>query len=467
MLSGAVRAFALPLVLLAVLLAARLLLAGTTGIVLDEAYYWTWSRHLAAGYFDHPPGIAWVIAASDAVFGATSLGVRAAAVALGIAAIAVLLPHARDRLLFLGLCAATPLAALGGLVATPDAPLCFGWAVALAGALRGDRAGWLLAGLGAGVAGLGKYTGWGVWPLLLLGAPREWRRMLPGFALTLLLIAPNLAWNATHDWVSLRFQVHHGLGGGVGATSATAPGVGGAVAFLGAQLGLIGPVLFGAMVAWWTRGWRGDRTARLCWWTSLPPVVFFSLAAMFARGEANWAAPAYAGALVGLARAASDGHMRIARTAAVGVWMGVALVGLLVVHVYHPLVVIPNDPTARLGEGEGLAQSVEAWGVAPVYTTRYQEAAAVSYYRGVEAYALPGVDRPDQYDLWPIRWASPALFVRPFRSGTHLNSDEFCPDRGFPGLDDGGGHVVTEPSGERWQVYVVSGCRARPDSALP
>ena len=36
---------------------------------------------------------------------------------------------------------------------------------------------------------------------------------------------PNLVWNAGHDWVSVRFQLHHGLGG------ATAPGLTGALLF--------------------------------------------------------------------------------------------------------------------------------------------------------------------------------------------------------------------------------------------
>ena len=30
-------------------------------LVPDEAYYWTWSRHLAASYFDHPPVTAYLI----------------------------------------------------------------------------------------------------------------------------------------------------------------------------------------------------------------------------------------------------------------------------------------------------------------------------------------------------------------------------------------------------------------------
>src|SRR5882672_4598331 len=32
----------------------------------DEAYYWLWAKHLSLGYHDHPPLIAWLIAATTA-----------------------------------------------------------------------------------------------------------------------------------------------------------------------------------------------------------------------------------------------------------------------------------------------------------------------------------------------------------------------------------------------------------------
>ena len=35
-----------------------ILQAAFTDIFHDEAYYWLWSKHLALGYFDHPPMIA-------------------------------------------------------------------------------------------------------------------------------------------------------------------------------------------------------------------------------------------------------------------------------------------------------------------------------------------------------------------------------------------------------------------------
>src|SRR5690606_35351211 len=54
----------------------RLALAASLPLVADEAYYWEWSRHLAYGYFDHPPAIAWLLAFGTALFGDTPLGVR-------------------------------------------------------------------------------------------------------------------------------------------------------------------------------------------------------------------------------------------------------------------------------------------------------------------------------------------------------------------------------------------------------
>ncbi len=39
----------------------RLLLAVTTPLLPQEAYYWSWSLHPALSYFDHPPLVSWGI----------------------------------------------------------------------------------------------------------------------------------------------------------------------------------------------------------------------------------------------------------------------------------------------------------------------------------------------------------------------------------------------------------------------
>lgn len=436
------------LALLAGVVAIRLAIAATTGIVDDEAYYWVWSTRPALGYFDHAPALAWWIAPGVALFGKTALGLRLVPVLLSTLALAALLGRTARPALLVGIGAALPLYALGGVLATPDLPLLAGWCLALGGATSGGR-GWWVAGLGLGLAGLGKLTGYGLLPLLILGAPREWRGWGAAALIALGCWMPNLVWMTQHDWVSWRFQLDHGLG-------RTAPGGAGLLSFLGAQVGLVSPVMFGVFVVWWATAWRGDRVDRLCWWTSAPVFVWFSFASTRSPAEANWAATAYVGAALGLTRAAAGWG----RATWVGLGTASALSLLGLVHVYRPLVGVAGDPVARLGAGRTLAASVEAWGVSPVYTSRYQEAAVIRWYTGLDAVALPGVDRPDQYDLWPTPWAARALFVRPFRSGPALSSDPFCADHGPPNVVTEAERVVAgEATGQRrWQVYEVTDC---------
>jgi hypothetical protein len=103
-----------------------------------------------------------------------------------------------------------------------------------------------------------------------------------------------------------------------------------------------------------------------------------------------------------------------------------------------------------------LARSVQAWGIAPVYCERYQEAALLRYYEDLDAWTLPGVGRRNQFDLWGPPAAEHALFVRPFRSGSIYASDRVC-------RDHSGAEVVTERSEDgrataQWQVVEVTGC---------
>ncbi len=371
--------------------AVRLVLASRFGLVADEAYYWAWSERLAAGYFDHPPAIAWLIAGGTTLLGDTELGVRALPVLCGgLAALAV--AGLGQGTAIAAALATAPLLALGGVLATPDVPLVLAWALGLRFASQ-DR--WPLVGLAAGLAMLAKYTGVLLLPLLVLGRRGAWRTRGPWLAAAIagLVYLPNAWWNATHDLVSWRFQLEH-------VAASSSPG-----AFLAAQFGLVGPVLFGAMLAWWAVGWRGDDTERLCWWASLPLLAV----AVWAGGEANWAAPAYLGAVVGLSRRAGA----LGRAFHVGVGVSAVLSVLALVHLHQPLLEFPGDPRARLTGGQTLADSVAAWGIDAVYTSRYQEAALIHFYSGVAAHALPEHSRPDQYDLWPVEMAPHALFVRP------------------------------------------------------
>ena len=72
------------LIIIAVLIVLRAVMAGLLPLSGDEAYYLLWSKHLAAGYYDHPPAIAFLIRAGVFWFGENPFGVRAFGILLSV-----------------------------------------------------------------------------------------------------------------------------------------------------------------------------------------------------------------------------------------------------------------------------------------------------------------------------------------------------------------------------------------------
>src|SRR3981189_1763918 len=70
--------------MVAALVVLRLVAAAWTPLTFDEAYYWMWSKHLAGGYYDHPPGVAVVIRLGTMIAGDTELGVRLVSILLAL-----------------------------------------------------------------------------------------------------------------------------------------------------------------------------------------------------------------------------------------------------------------------------------------------------------------------------------------------------------------------------------------------
>ncbi len=112
------------------LVALRLVAAAWTPLTFDEAYYWMWSKHLAAGYYDHPPAVAYVIRAGTLIAGDTELGVRLVSILLALPmsfavyrSAAILFGGIRLAATATILLNVTMMAAVGTLIVTPDAPL--------------------------------------------------------------------------------------------------------------------------------------------------------------------------------------------------------------------------------------------------------------------------------------------------------------------------------------------------------
>ncbi len=366
-----------PWVALGAAFAVRVVLAATTDVYADEAYYWTWSHRLDWSYFDHPPLVAWLIAA---------LGIRGAALACGAAASVGVFLAAREAtrseetaLWATAVWSVAPAATLLGTLATPDAPLLAAWAFALWGLAKKS---WWLVGLAWGLAMLAKYNG------ILLAVPVLvvfWRRpaaLLGAGALAATLASPIVWWNAQHDWEGFRFQLHHGLGGGGGFATFGE--------FVLGQLGMGGVVLVPLGVWWMVSGEARDRAWRVA---AAMPVVFFGMAAFRARGEANWAAAAWMAASLGVAESFTSSRVRWAAALA-----GLVPTVVLGVGLAFPPEVALEVPAVRRLHGWSALESLRAQAV-PVFSLSYQLSSEVTRYAGLPASTLQG--RRSQYDLWP------------------------------------------------------------------
>src|SRR6516162_11425537 len=147
-----VRNTALIIVALVVL---RLVAAAFTPITFDEAYYWVWSKHLAGGYYDHPPMVAFVIRAGTMIAGDTEFGVRLVSILLALPmsyaiyrAAAILFDGVRVAATAAILLNVTLMAAVGTLIVTPDSPLLVASSFLLLGlakVLETGRGVWWLA----------------------------------------------------------------------------------------------------------------------------------------------------------------------------------------------------------------------------------------------------------------------------------------------------------------------------------
>ena len=290
------------------LVALRLVAAAWTPLTFDEAYYWMWSKHLAGGYYDHPPMVAFVIRAGTVIAGDTELGVRLVSILLALPmsfavyrTAAILFGGQRVAATAAILLNVTLMAAVGTLIVTPDAPLLVASSFVLfflAKVLETGRgAWWLAAGAAVGTALLSKYTALFFGPAILiwLASVPKLRRWLVspwpylGGLVALALFSPVILWNRDHHWVSFIKQI------GRARIEDFRP------AFIGelipTQIAFATPLIaiLGAMglYALSTRK-AGAMAARVLinsmFWTIVAYFVWHSL---HARVEANWFAPVY------------------------------------------------------------------------------------------------------------------------------------------------------------------------------
>jgi 4-amino-4-deoxy-L-arabinose transferase-like glycosyltransferase len=367
-------------IIVAVAALVRLVFAASIPLFPDEAYYWDWSRHLAAGYFDHPAGIALIIRFGGALiapFGASAspLGVRLGPVIAGwIAAMATIAIARRiggDSAAFRAAIVMTvmPLAAAGLLLATPDSPVLAATAVTLYCIVRalestvGSRESlgwWAVTGVALGLAFASKYTSIflpvAVVLAILMRGKLRGRLREPGpylaCVIATIVFSPVLIWNSQHEWISFLFQLKHGLAKPQGSALVAAWKHEGDL--LGGQAGLASPILFIMMciVTWRALRQRASDAQFVLGVVALVSFGFFVYSALRQRVEPNWPAPAYIPAIALLAvapwRATGEKWFKA------GVWLAGGLSFVIYIQGLAPILPIPPRKDPMVGRLAGM-----------------------------------------------------------------------------------------------------------------
>ena len=363
------RLFRIALAIIATITAIRVAVLVFTPLNLypDEAQYWWWAQTPAFGYFSKPPMIAWTIWATTHLFGDAEWTIRLsspllhAATALFVFGIARRLANARIALLSALAYLTTPGVSYSSCIVSTDVPLLLFWAASLYGFVRamGDpRWRWaLITGIAFGLGLEAKYAMFyfvlcaGVAAIVLPDARRivVSLRGLAVLVIGLLILLPNVLWNAAHhfptvahtesnaDWGHAHYSVLNLLG------------------FVGGQFGVFGPLLMAGFVwAVWNlaRGQARDRGRLLLASFCVPPLILIVIQSFISEANANWAATAYVAATQ-LAVIALDQlwQRRI-------IWASFAIDGVVMVALW--IVLISPSAADRMGQGNAFKR-MEGW----------------------------------------------------------------------------------------------------------
>ena len=191
----------------------------------DEASFWEWSRHLAFGYYAHPPMTAWLIALTTGLFSTTQYTVRLTSILLHILTLIYVYRLALDisgkkEFSFVAtlICSLMPISVLFGTGITTDSSLVCFYTLAVfycrRAVVESDGPSWYLAAAACGGMLLSKFMAFlffpGVFLFCLLN--RQFRRLLRSkepylaFLLAFSLFSPFLIWNYQNDWLTFQFN---------------------------------------------------------------------------------------------------------------------------------------------------------------------------------------------------------------------------------------------------------------------
>lgn len=367
--------------IIVVLLLARLayLASGKIELSEDEAYQWTWSKHLALSYYSKPPMIACMQWLGTHLWGDTEFGVRFFSPI--ISAILSLLTlrflareaNARAALSAVIVLNCAPILAAGSILMTIDPLLILFWTAAMYMGWRavqptGTTAQWCWAGLWLGLSFLSKYAAlyqvicWIVFFSLWKPARAHLRKPGPYLALIIILLCtlPVLVWNAQHDWITIK---HVGDNAGRSKDSPWEPTLKYFIDFFAEQALMQNPVFLiasiWAMIVFWK---RERQNPLLLFFFSMGAPIFlgYMLFSFYKRIFPNWIAPSIL-PLFCLAVIYWEARWRGGSRVIKGWFIAGIILGLTIIIVGHDTNLVGKVLKKDLPESMDISRRVRAW----------------------------------------------------------------------------------------------------------
>jgi len=275
----------------------------------DEAYYWMWSHHLQAGYYDHPPMIAYMIYLTNFI-SESEWGVRLVNVicmslsALFIHKFTAEIADEKSAFNAVAIFLSVIVVNAGYIITTTDAPVILFWTLSLYYSYRAifykKLQDFILTGVMLGAMMLSKYTAILLVISLLLFLLLKKRELFLSYKLYLtmliaaLIVSPMIWWNYQHDWISFTFQLHHG------STEDFHIHLNTILEYIAGQFGVFSPVFAWILFSYIYKEklyYRDDKIFFLTLSVAVP-LGFFLYKSIYKSMALNYAAPAYVGGVI-------------------------------------------------------------------------------------------------------------------------------------------------------------------------
>jgi hypothetical protein len=392
------------LILLFIWFLVNLLQASYTEILSDEAYYNLYSRHLAWGYFDHPPMVALIVRISSLLFNG-NLGIRFMTVLTGVFTLIITWRTIDDEhtdkdkvYSFFIIAGSICLFDALGFFTTPDVPLLFFTACFLYSYKKfiAEQSWERVLLLSLSMAGLvySKYQAVLVIGFVLLSNIRllkSYKFWIAGFS-ALLLFIPHLLWQAANGYPSFKFQLIERSEGFRWSN---------VLEYFPNQLVVFNPFVLGAVLYILVKNKPNDLFTRALYFSIIGFIGFFGLAAFHDHIEPQWTVSCSVPIII-LLYNYSTVNPKMFRYIRL-----VLLPSLLIIFLIRVLLVLNLQEGQSLGfsgkKGKFIFIESIAKDLPVVFQGSFQSPSLYAFFTGKEGIAISSLySRKTEFDIWQL-----------------------------------------------------------------